>query len=381
MAESYDRNDLSSSITDDMIKEALKSGLSSIKASDYLIESTLEKCQAEITEDKQKKKSITFMTMAYKLGAPLAAGALVLMLMINGPKYFSSKMEMAAPKASSLDGSVSNEEYKMDSGFSVSADSETQAPDAYMYEFTEPKEKNDDSSYEDSAGTTMMRINESITALNSSINRTANSTEPSLDESFKSFNAITDLYNENNGTKLTLERDNVRRIYTLLETGVSTDTLLNAGDYHEVLSGDGYWALPLENNRGDIEVVLTANMFDVKDPNIPVSNRDTIYSIENKEFIVSPLDNSNYIGSELQELFEFDSLFGMISEMGYEYGNDTEMIVADINYGADFIVLLSTGNEKNVIPFLTNETLFGVENKKIYLWSEFVKIVSTSMGQ
>lgn len=99
MAESFDRN-TSYSITDDMIKEALKSGLSSIKASDDLINLTLEKCQKEITEEKQSKKTRSFINMAYKLGAPLAAGALVLVLILTIPGVNnSSKTSEAAPQA------------------------------------------------------------------------------------------------------------------------------------------------------------------------------------------------------------------------------------------------------------------------------------------
>ena len=71
----------------------------------------------------------------------------------------------------------------------------------------------------------------------------------------------------------------------------------------------------------------------------------------------------------------------MISEMGYELDNKAETIVVDINYGYDFIVLADTKKEKLVIPFLADESLFGVVNKRIYAWPEFVKIVSTSMGQ
>ena len=98
MAESYDRNS-SCSISDDMIKEALKSGLSSIKASDTLINRTLEKCEKEITEDKkQSKKSISFMNMAYKFGAPLAAGALILVLIFMMPGVNNSG-KSAAPQA------------------------------------------------------------------------------------------------------------------------------------------------------------------------------------------------------------------------------------------------------------------------------------------
>ena len=85
MAESYDRNS-SCSISDDMIKEALKSGLSSIKASDDLINITLEKCQTEITRDK-KIKPKSFMRMAYKFGTPLAAEALILVLILMMPAF------------------------------------------------------------------------------------------------------------------------------------------------------------------------------------------------------------------------------------------------------------------------------------------------------
>jgi hypothetical protein len=98
MAESYDRK-TSLSITDDMIKEALKSGLSSIKSSDTLINRTLEKCENVITEDKkQSKKSRSFMNMVYKFGAPLAAGALVLVLIFTIPGVYNSG-KTAAPQA------------------------------------------------------------------------------------------------------------------------------------------------------------------------------------------------------------------------------------------------------------------------------------------
>lgn len=94
MAESYDRNS-SCSISDDMIKEALKSGLSSIKASDDLINITLEKCQTEITRDK-KIKPKSFMRMAYKFGTPLAAGALILVLILMMPGVYNTKKSSSA---------------------------------------------------------------------------------------------------------------------------------------------------------------------------------------------------------------------------------------------------------------------------------------------
>ena len=78
-----------------MIKEALKSGLSSIKALDDLINITLEKCQTEITRDK-KIKPKSFMRMAYKFGTPLAAGALILVLILMMPGVYNTKKSSSA---------------------------------------------------------------------------------------------------------------------------------------------------------------------------------------------------------------------------------------------------------------------------------------------
>lgn len=388
MAESYDRK-TSLSITDDMIKEALKSGLSSIKASDNLINLTLEKCQTEITENKQEKKSRSFMNMAYKLGAPLAAGALILVLIISGTELFSGKMSTnmaAAPQASAAPaapaaappGEAGSKDKNTDD-CSVSYDS---ASAESIPENPELKGKGLETLEEKSDGdVTMMRFGENITVLNSLANRTANNAEPGVDESVIHFTSITDQYNLKNGTGFSLAKDSITRIYTLPESGIDAETLLDAGDYNEILSGEGYWALPLKNQNGSIDIVLTAATFDINSPETPVSSRNTVYSAEGKNFTVSSLENSSYLVRELGEIFDSDRLSAIISEMGYEYDNKAEIIIADINYGTDFVALTETKNEKLVIPLFTNQTLFGVVNKKIYTWPEFVKIISTGIGQ
>jgi len=226
----------------------------------------------------------------------------------------------------------------------------------------------------------MMRLGEKIDALNSLSNRSANNSEPALDKLDKLFMAITNLYNLKNGTKLSLDKEGITRIYTLPESGVNAETLQKADDYHEILSGEGYWALPLKNQDGIIDIVLTVAAIDANDADDPVSDRDTVYSIEEKEFIVSSLENGSLISSELYELFDKSAISGLIREAGYEYYNEAEMIIVDINYGNDFIVLTKAGNEELVVPLLTDESLFGIVNRKVYTWPEFVRIISSGLG-
>lgn len=383
MAESKDRK-TTFSINDDMIKEVIKSGLSNIKASDDLINITLEKCKAEI-ENKQEKKSRKFITMAYKVGAPLAVGALVLVLIINSRGLFSKKMytgmaaapqapvpSAAAPACETGNNDVTDGK-QLESNASALNDA---APEG------QKQRQNAEGRFEEqSIGLAMMHPGKSIAVLNSSANRSVNNAELDMEESVNYFTSITDQYNLKNGTKLSLAEEGITRIYTLPETGVNAETLNNAEDYQEILSGEGYWALPLKNQDGVIDVVLTVAEAGNNAAETFVSDSDTVYSAEERNFIVSSLENSSFIGSELYELFDKSAISGLISKAGYEYDNKAEMIIADINYGTDFIVLTQAKNEKLVVPLLTNENLFGVVNRRVYTWPEFVNIISSSLGQ
>jgi len=381
MAESNERR-VPFSVSDDMIKEVLKSGLSEIKASDELINITLEKCQAEI-ENKQKKQSRKFMFMTYKVGAPLAAGALVLALIINSGGLLTKKMESGmstaqqapVPSAVAVPAEVTTSNINSDDQVAGYDSAAPQAPES-------PKllGKGNQKSEEASSGLTMMRFGEKVDVLNSLASRSVNKAEPAMDKLDKLFMAVTELYNLKNGTKLSLVKEGITRIYTLPQSGVNAETLQKADDYHEILSGEGYWALPLKNQDGIIDTVLTVAE-DVAPAETSVSDSDTVYSVEEKEFIVSSLEKGSIIGSELYELFDKSAISGLISKAGYKYDNEAEMIIADINYGNDFIVLTQAGNEKLVVPLLTDESLFGVVNKKVYTWPEFVRIISSCLGQ
>lgn len=383
MAESNDRR-LTLSVTDDMIKETLKSGLSNIKASDNLINATLEKCQAEI-EKRQKNKLGKFMTMTYKLGAPLAAGALVLALILNSRGLFTKKMDsgMSAalqapvPSAAAAPAEVATSD--------ITSDNQVTSYDfAAPQEATEsPKllEKGNQKSEEQADGLTVMRFGEGAAVLNSSENRSANSKKLAPDKMVILFTAIADQYNLKNGTNLSLYQEGITRIYTLPKSGVNAETLQKADDYHELLSGEGYWALPLKNQDGIIDVVLTVAEADINPSKTSELGSGNVYSVEEREFTVSSLENGSFIGSELYELFDANAISGIIREAGYEYDNKAEMIIADINYGTDFIVLTQAENEKLVVPLLTNENLFGVVNRKVYTWPEFIRTMSSGLGQ
>mgnify|MGYP000924639828 CR=1 FL=1 len=383
MAESNERR-VPFSVSDDMIKEVLKSGLSEIKASDELINITLEKCQAEI-ENKQKKQSRKFMFMTYKVGAPLAAGALALVLILNSGGLFTKKTYSGTPTA--MEGPVPSAaavpEYAAGS-VNINTDEQVAsygfAAPQVASESTRLPGKGTQMPEEPSSGLSVMRFGEDTAALNSLANRSANNDEPSPDKLDRLFTAITELYNLKNGTKLGLAKEGITRIYTLPKSGVNAETLQKANDFHEILSGEGYWALPLKNQDGIIDTVLTVAE-DVAPAETSVSDSDTVYSVEEKEFIVSSLEKGSIIGSELYELFDKSAISGLISKAGYKYDNEAEIIIADINYGNDFIVLTQAGNEKLVVPMLTNEDLFGVVNKKVYTWPEFVRIISSCLGQ
>ncbi|NLX64837.1 MAG: hypothetical protein GX022_08720 [Clostridiaceae bacterium] len=385
MAESNERK-APFSVSDDMIKETLKSGLTGIKASDKLINITLERCQTEI-EKKQKKDSRKFIIMTYKLGAPLAAGALALVLILNSGGLFTKKTYSGTPTA--MEGPVpSAAAVPEDAAGSVNINTDEQVA---SYGFAAPQVASESTRLpgkgtqmpeEPSSGLSVMRFGEDTAALNSLANRSANNDEPSPDKLDRLFTAITELYNLKNGTKLGLAKEGITRIYTLPKSGVNAETLQKANDFHEILSGEGYWALPLKNQEGIIDTVLTVAEEANNNPaGTSVSDSDTVYSVEEKEFIVSSLEKGSFIGSELYELFDKNAISGLIREAGYKYDNKSEMIIADINYGTDFIVLTQAENEKLVVPLLTNEGLFGVVNRKVYTWPEFVRTISSGLGQ
>lgn len=382
MAKSFDREIVLDTINDDLIKEALKEGLTSIKASDNLIMNTIARCQNEITNEKQKHKTKKIMPWLYKLGAPLAAGALILVLLINGNGILLKKSADLMPQASSMKAPTN--ENAMDS-FAVPEDKRQEGlasapasePDA-MEADPELNAKGSGKSFGSSQFNTLDNGG-SIAFLNSSVNRSSNNTAGSLEESIEVFHSITEQYNTVNNTKLDLEEDAITRIHTVIAEGVSAEELINTKSYLEILSNEGYWALPLKSEAGAIEEILTVNTIDSSDPNIAISNRDTVFVVDKVSYLVSALENSKYISTELVDIFNSNTLNSIVSDSGYK--NDSEIIVADINRGMDFVALARVNGNEIAIPLLTNELVFNLTNRRVYFWDEFCKVVSMSMVQ
>lgn len=91
MAKSFDKSMITEN--DELIRLALMTELSSIAASKRLACDTISKCKTEIEKmESTKSKSKLFSLKMVKFGAPLAAGALALVLVFTVPGMFDSNM-------------------------------------------------------------------------------------------------------------------------------------------------------------------------------------------------------------------------------------------------------------------------------------------------
>lgn len=395
MAESLKRKPNNDAINDDMIKDALKTGLSSIKASDYLVNKTLLKCQEEI--EKGKQKSRVFIPWILKLGTPLAAGALVLTLVINsGNLRMKSDSTNMAPQASAngLMSKFDAEEAQIKAG---QAPAPTPSPEESVAsqeivdkEFDEDikfgvgltADNHDDisgrSEQEEKVAVETLEPTEpsarsKASALYSSAKRESGISKTSITELEQLFTEIVNIYNQANETGLILNEGTILRVTCLPKEGVSARTLIESEDYDEVLSDEGYWALPLVDQNGNIEKILTVCDYDQVDPDA-VSGMDITYTIERNKYVVSELSVGDSIGSDLKDL---------LSEILYDLGDirKSGLVIVDINNGTDFIAIVDMGERKMIVPLLMNNGIFGLENKKIYNWSMFTRIVGKNLEQ
>lgn len=113
MAKSSDKYNVEYDINDDIIKASLKTELSSVKASDKLTQDTILKCEAEIEKQTPQKRFI--LSKIVKMGAPVVAGALVLLIMFMLPGGFNSnKSSDVMPQGSgpSTASSINNDSVK-----------------------------------------------------------------------------------------------------------------------------------------------------------------------------------------------------------------------------------------------------------------------------
>ena len=103
MAKSFDKQLITNN--DDIIRSVLKTELASITASEKLALDTISKCQAEFEKQKPvEPKTKLFFPRIARFGAPLVAGLLILVLVLNVPGTFDSKMFSSAPAASAENG-------------------------------------------------------------------------------------------------------------------------------------------------------------------------------------------------------------------------------------------------------------------------------------
>jgi len=383
MAESLDRKDKNNNvINDDMIRDALKTELSSIKASDYLINKTLLRCQEEIEKGSKKKEERSIMPWILKLGTPLAAGALVLVLLFNTNLFRATKGETAAAPhasagASNLAGvqNTSSNETPADVPAPSLGYSRDEAGEALVK--AEGEDKLQITFGSPNTGKSADRQKDS--SLRSSTNNETNDSAVFGSELWQLFDDIVDVYNQANETQLKLDTLSVTRISCLVKEAADPQVLMGAQNFDEIVSDEGYWALPLLNADSNIEKILTVCNYDLKDADTEITSDDILYTIERKQYIVSELPagaENLYLTFELLHM-------GSSSEVleGHTDIRESTVMVVDINDGMDFLYLSGSSGSRTAIPYLTHEGLFSLENGKEYTWDEFVETVSQSLEQ
>jgi len=191
------------------------------------------------------------------------------------------------------------------------------------------------------------------------------------------FIGIANQYNDMNGTDLTLDQEGIIGVHTLVETGVNANSLLNAQSYREILSGKGYWVLPLRDSQGAVEMLLNVNAINADNEELDVSGNNFEYGSDGQEYLAAIQPSGDVTARENEILFDLESLKNLVLDAGYK--TISEIVIADINDGMDFLVFAQADGAELAVPCFTNSGLFGLENNKVYARDELFEIIGNNM--
>lgn len=352
-------------INEDLIKEALKSGLKDIKPSEKLIANTIERCNTELlSENKVNYKRSKPYQWAYRLGAPIAACALVLLLILNYDNiFFRYKATKETEPQSSAYGIARSSDTRADDKFTAFEDKAgSSAPEVASPEST-LNEKLEIKYFSFTEETDDFHVLRSYPVRTSDMNDTY--------EHQEAFRYIASTFNSDNKVDYVLDEVNILQVNTLIEEGVDADALQNTESYRNILSDEGYWALPLNDNKGTLKAFL--RVADINDANtvVSASGNEKIYNFNDKMYFVSTYESPEI--SNLETMFDKAALMELIEQ---NYNIKNRPVIVDINNGRDFVVFFEDSEKQMGIPFFTNRDMFGLENSKIYETSQMFTVIS-----
>mgnify|MGYP001356953797 FL=1 len=367
MIKLYDRK--KDYINEDLIKEALRTGLDNIKPSEDLIAKTIAKCKGELSSkaEVESKRNRPVMWV-YRIGAPIAATALVLLLILNSQNVlFRHKTARdAEPLNSAMLGTAQAQEESMSP--------ETESPEVMddRSGSQAPAVVDPDSTINGKQDLKYFALTgkpEDVAMLKSyAVRDDVQGETPELREVFRH---IAGAYNSDNRADYVLDEANIVRIRTLVGEGVHADTLKNSVSYRDILGDEGYWALPLEDNQGDLRAFLKVTELSGTNIAVPSSGNDKIYKFEGKDYFVSADSRAEI--SSLEPMFDRKALMLLI-EQSCKLKDGP--VIVDINNGEDFIVFFGDNEKQLGMPFFTNTGLFGLENSEVYEIARMFDIIS-----
>ncbi len=366
MAELFNKSSL---VNDDLIRETLKTGLSGIKPSDELIQKTIEKCSMEYRKANEKENNKSFIPWIYKLGAPIAAGALLITLALNTNNLYTKyDSEIQAPEAPNyaIAGTSGAPE--------ASADAAHQSAEPEYSRSASP----DEEGFAVAKGADMgprLFMAPAVEKLDSLSNKTS-ITIMETGNYNDAFVYLVNRYNSEMGTLYDFDENSAALVYTVRDDGLDSEELLSAKSYWDILDNEGYWILPLKNENKVTERLLAVNKIDSKDKDKTVSSNDVIYEYQQDSFLVTPIFKSF---NDAARLFDTAALKEFVHENGY--AEVTDPVIADINNGNDFIAFMVADNQEVAVPLFSDSGLFGLESNRVYQRDQLFSILSSHLEQ
>lgn len=387
MAESFDKNDIK--FDDDFIKSALITSLSGIEASNDLISETISKCHSAIDLNKKEKDRKSILPWVYRLGAPLAVGAIVLVFMLNGNHLLIKSNDMAeAGKAKPFPSSAPVTEANDFVAGASFTESKNDAQDKRtLPQISFSQEIESTMSAAPSSTPELPKLAKGFDYITDGNIQSMNSFSYTTDSNYRAgeeasnevFMEILSKYNVTNRVSLTMSGRGAIYVNALVEGGVDIELLKTVKSYKEILSNSGYYVLPLVNQYGNIDVLLSVNRYDSKKESAnEVSVAEIKYASEQGDYTAV---NNSY-GSDITEkvgdvLFDSEKIETLFKEAGYK--DISEILIVDINYGMDFVVFATADGKELCLPLMITDGLLGIENRKVYKCDEFFKIVGEKM--